>query len=121
MGEELRLVGDRSFERGSDVDVEMAAGIGAHLGVGRARCRRVREYGRRDGIVLGDGEKDRRRDPVGVTARPVAADSKGDSGGGLIAPGVTRLWRCECQPRGPNRGADGLRAAAVLDRDQPTG
>jgi hypothetical protein len=29
---------------------------------------------------------------------------------------VTRPWRCECQACGPNRGADGLRAAAGLDR-----
>ena len=120
-GEEFHSVGDRSFERGSDVDVEMAAGIGAHLGVGRARCRRVREYGGRDGVVLGDREQDRRCDLVGVAARPVAADSKGDSGVGLIAPGVTRLWRCGCQARGANRAVDGLRASAVLDRDQPTG
>ena len=85
------MVRDRSFERGPDVDVEMAAGIGAHLGVRRTRCGGPREYGRRDDIVLSEGEEDWRCDLTGVTTGPVAGDPKGDTGGGPIAPG--RAWR----------------------------
>jgi hypothetical protein len=70
--------------------IEMADGIGAHLGMGRACCGRPREHHRRDGIVLGEGEEDRRRDLAGVTARRVAGDSSRDSGGGEVISARTR-------------------------------
>ncbi len=39
-GEEIHLVGHRTLERIADVDVEVAAGVGTDLGVGRTRTRR---------------------------------------------------------------------------------